>query len=470
MAAERQVITVAAGQITARLMNEAADTLVSLECIIAQSAAKGVDLLVLPECAYPAYLLGSVTSYRSGDHLSGEEFVGWLSRQAARYRMHIISGFVDDAAEEMYNAAVFIDDRGEQIGRSRKRFLWHVDHDWFIPGREIQVFDSAIGRVGMIICAETRAPEMVATLVADGSGLLAMPTCWVNTSTEPGQFRNPQIEFLIAARAREFGVPFVCADKTGIELGSVGYVGRSRIVDSEGSLLAEASAAGEEVITARLQLQKPQPILISDEQRAMLLSDRMPVRSQADPHRLVTLAAVPTQVVDEHLTDGKGNLWLGSLRDQGVGLLMAEVRDESRAGRLVELSRAFGIHAIGWLERSDVFALGSASIGCVAGREICSFAASRILALSGVELLLFFDMPEDLAILRTRAAENCVFVAGANECQAVIMDPKGEVLAQTRPDRPAEAVAQFDLSASANKFVAPKTDIFDERHVELYRF
>jgi len=58
-----EVITVAAGQIRARLMNEASATLADIEAAIGQAAQRRADLLVLPECAYPAYLLGSAETY-----------------------------------------------------------------------------------------------------------------------------------------------------------------------------------------------------------------------------------------------------------------------------------------------------------------------------------------------------------------------------------------------------------------------
>ena len=123
MSGKHATITVAAGQISARLMNDAAETLSALEAATRRAAQMRVELLVLPECAYPAYLLGSVTSYRAGEHLQGEAFVEWLSRKAAEHRLHIISGFVEDSGTCLYNAAVFISDTGRELGRSRKRFL-----------------------------------------------------------------------------------------------------------------------------------------------------------------------------------------------------------------------------------------------------------------------------------------------------------------------------------------------------------
>ena len=464
-----ETITAAAGQITARLMNEATDTLASLRAAITQAADRRVDLLVLPECAYPAYLLGSVTSYRAGDHMPSGAFVAWLSEQAARHRLHIICGFVEDASERIYNSAVFIDDRGREIGRSRKRFLWHVDHEWYAPGGEIRAFDSALGRVGIVICAETRVPEIVATLAADGAELLAMPTCWINGARQPGQFRNPQIEFLIEARAREFGIPFVCADKSGLEM-TTGYVGKSRIVRADGSVAAEAPPTGDAVVVARLRRHPPRPVWMSDSRRARLLGDHPPVRPAARPSRPTVVVAMPTAVANDRFAGGTGESLFEPLRDQGVELLLVNMSHETPAEQMAMLARAFDIHAVGFPHRADVFPLGPAKVGCVAGQWARSFAAPRALALDGVEALLFFDVPDDLAILRARAMENRVFVLAASERSAVVIGPDGDVLARTESATPAYAIARIDLSQAADKLVAPQTDIFDERRIALCRF
>ena len=57
--------------------------------------------------------------------------------------------------------------------------------------------------------------------------------------------RNPQPEFLVSARAREFSVPFVCANKAGRETETVAFCGRSMVVRGDGTILAEAPAKDE---------------------------------------------------------------------------------------------------------------------------------------------------------------------------------------------------------------------------------
>src|SRR5205085_9190046 len=142
-----------------------------------------------------------------------------------------------------------------------------ADHDWFAPGQEIRAFDSSLGRIGVAICAEMRDPELLATLAADGAKLLAVPTCLINTARDPGKYQNPQVEFVIEARAREFGFPIVCADKWGVELGEVGYVGQSRIVRADGSLAAEAAPTGDALIVSRVLLDRPARVWVSERRR-----------------------------------------------------------------------------------------------------------------------------------------------------------------------------------------------------------
>jgi predicted amidohydrolase len=382
MPGKNQTIIAAAGQITARLMNEAPATLAAIDSAITRAAQMRVDLLVLPECAYPAYLLGSVASYRAGDHLTGQAYVDWLCERAERFRLHIVSGFIEDAGEGLHNAAVLIDAHGREVGRSRKRFLWNADHDWFLPGDDIRAFDSAVGRIGIVICAETRTPEILATLAADGAELIALPTCWINHARDPGQFRNPQVEYLIEARAREFGLPFICADKSGLELGAVGYVGASRIVRADGSVAAEAPPTGDAVIAARVVRQSPRRVWMTEPRRKALLdsggrASRPPQgpqeRSQAPnptPSRHVKVAAVPAAIAKARQNGGTAEMLFGPLQRQGVQVVLANLPQESLAEHMSQLARAFDIHALGFPVSAEVFQLGPAKVGCVAGQWV----------------------------------------------------------------------------------------------------
>ncbi len=459
-------VVAAAGQIQSRLMNEAAATLDSIGGLIAEAGRQRVELLVLPECAYPAYLLGSVASYRAGEHLSSEAFLAWLGEQAVRFGLHIVCGHVEDAGAALCNAAALIGPDGRVVGRARKRFLWHVDHDWFAPGDEIAAFDTALGRIGIIICAEARVPEIIATLAADGAELIAMPTCWINAARQPGEYYNPQPEFLNEARAQEFGLPFICADKSGLEL-TTGYVGQSCIVDGDGTTVALAPAEGEALIVAPVLPRQARPTCVAEGCQARLLSSAPAMLPGRTAPRELTLAAGCTTLLASRLEAETGDALLKRLKSEGVDLLFAKTpRDTSTAEKLSMSAKEFSITAIGCPARTEVSGAASAKVGCMAGEWLRSFATGRALALSGVEVLVYFDA-EDLPMLRARALENRVFVIGVGQQTSAIVGPDGVVLAQGTAEN--AAIARVNLAAASNKLVAPRTDIFAQRRPEMYR-
>jgi predicted amidohydrolase len=158
------------------------------------------------------------------------------------------------------------------------------------------------------------------------------------------------------------------------------------------------------------------------------------------------------------------------LRQRGVQILLVNMAQEAPAEHMAMLARAFDIQAVGFPAQAEVFELGAAKVGCVAGQWVRSFAASRALALAGAEILLFFDAPQDLPILRARAMENRVFVMAVSERGAVIIGPDGVILGQTAEANLAEVCAEIDLNDARDKLVAPKTDLFAERRPALYRF
>jgi len=267
-------------------------------------------------------------------------------------------------------------------------------------------------------------------------------------------------------------VPLVCADKIGLEM-TVGYVGMSRIVRADGSVAAEAPATGEAVVAARLVRRRPAPVWVPETRRERLRAQRPPVRPAALGPRPITVAALPAAVAAAGFdgdTGGSAAHTFSRLKHQGVELLLTNIAHETVAERMAMLALAYGIHAIGFPHRADVFSLGPVRIGCVPGQGIRNFATARALALDGAEILMCFDVRDELAMLRARALENRAFVMAVGERFAAIIDPEGRVLARTGPDDPAALITAIDLAQAADKLVAPRTDILNERRPELYRF
>src|SRR5262249_50174971 len=106
----------------------------------------------------------------------------------------------------------------------------------------------------------------------------------------------------------------------------------------------------------------------------------------------------------------------------------------------------------------------------IASADIQTYHTIRGLALQGARLVLAPGIDEsDVPLLRTRAAENRIFVGAASSGRAWLISPDGRVRASSRHnDEP--VVESIDLNKADDKHVTPETDIFKQRRPELYQF
>ena len=462
-------IAVAAAQMVAEPIERAAEAWQAIDRLIRRAADRRVELLVLPECAYPAYALGSPERYRAADVLSTQEYLARVAALARRRSLHIVTGYVEQDGDALFNSACVVDRHGQVLGTYRKQLLWDVDHDVFEPGDRLEPVETEMGRIGLLICADARVPEIPATLIAAGAQLIAMPTGWVCTGPTGESMRNPQPEFLIEARAREFRVPFVCANKAGRETEQVAFCGQSRIVRADGTTAAEAPPAGEALIVSRVVLQPPRRVWMIDSRRKQLLSDTPPAPTPETSERSVTVEVVPRVVIESVLAEEPA-AYLSGLREHGVDLLVTNLAREAEAESLAQSAALHDLEVIAFPTTSRVRNLTAGTVGLVAEQASHSFASARALALEGAEIVCILTRSWDLATLRARALENRVYILVAARTKAAVIAPDGTVIKQCEPDRPNAIRATIQPALARDKTVAPRTNIFAARRPDVYQF
>lgn len=460
-------IRAAAAQIFGSPIDKASDALDNVNRLVAQAAEQSVDLLVLPECAYPAYYLGATDAYPNANDLSPDAFVDHLRRQAKKHEIHLVCGFVDQRDGKLFNSAVVIDPQGQELGRSDKTFLWGDDNTWFTPGDRIKPIESSLGTIGIVICADGRAPEVAMGLVAQGAQLLVVPTCWVNVAKETGRFANAQAEFMIHARAIECQVPIIAANKFGRETPDLAYCGWSAIYDAQGKQLARAAPDREELIAAEIEVAAPQSFEIPRWAIRRICGDDPPVPPEENIDLgAVGIALAPGCMVAELVAGQRDGL--RELADRNIEILGSHATDEETAARFELYGRTVGISVVNfpYVERLMIERFGS--FGCVSSEHMLSFVPARVMALDGASIVFVVGDDVDVAILRTRAAENRVFLAAAFERSAALIDPGGQIIARCDPDQPRVLEARIDLNQSAAKEVFARTHIWEQRRPTLY--
>jgi 5-aminopentanamidase len=212
-----------------------------------EAAAAGAGLVIFPECALTGYCFESLEEAAPfAEPLDGPSARA-VAGACAEAGVHAVVGFIERDGSRLYNSAMIVGPEGV-TGGYRKVHIPFIGVDRFVtPGdRPFEVFDLPAGRVGVNICYDSSFPEASRALKLLGAELIVLPTNW-----PPGAWRTP--EFVLNTRALENHVFVAAADRVGVERGWK-FIGRSKVVNCDGDTVAEASADGEEILLAEVDL------------------------------------------------------------------------------------------------------------------------------------------------------------------------------------------------------------------------
>jgi predicted amidohydrolase len=270
-------LKVACLQVSAREYSDRYENKENILRMIDKAADSRPQLMVLPECVYPAYYISPqiVKNYLEFQK-STLELITEVKQRAKLYKCYIALGIVEtDIIEDvLYNSALLINPEGREIGCFRKSFLWHFDSRWFCAGDQYPVFETDFGKVGMFICADGRLPEIVRCLSLQGADILIDLTNWVTSGFEKETLTNPQVEYMIPTRALENRVWVIAANKVGIEANTILYCGKSAIFSPDGQVVKIASSCQEEILYYEIPLEET--IDKSIDNQINLIKDRRP--------------------------------------------------------------------------------------------------------------------------------------------------------------------------------------------------
>jgi 5-aminopentanamidase len=213
-----------------------------------EAAAAGAKLLVLPECAIPGYMFESAEeALPFAEEVPGPSTEA-LEEACARLGLHVVCGLLERDGDALRNAAVLVGPDG-LVGTYRKTHLPFLGVDRFVvPGDELCVFETPLGRIGVEICYDLRFPEVTRTLALRGADIVAHPTNFPVAA-------RIQTELITVARAAENRVYLLTANRVGKE-GTGEFCGWSQIVDPYGKRLAEADETEEILLVADVDVAK----------------------------------------------------------------------------------------------------------------------------------------------------------------------------------------------------------------------
>lgn len=217
------------------------------------SALKGIemDLLVLPELFATGYQFTSSDEVAElSESIPDGETTAFLLGLAKKKDMYIVAGLPEIDSGNYYNSSVLVGPDGF-TGIYRKTHLYYEEKLYFSPGDTgFKVWDTELGRIGVMICFDWFFPESMRTLALLGADIVAHPSNLV----------LPHCPRSMPVRCLENRVLAVTANRTGKEERKQGealtFIGQSQVLSYDGQVLVRAEEGEETVMYAEVDIEK----------------------------------------------------------------------------------------------------------------------------------------------------------------------------------------------------------------------
>ncbi len=215
-----------------------------LEKRFREAATQGAQLAVAPEGIIEGYVIEEVVYERAPLHrlvdiatTLDDPVIQQFQNLARELNMCLAFGFTQRLGDDIYNAAVFIDNQGKVSGNYHKveglefkhvpeerlkaeaeKYNRDYPSQWYNrPGENNRAFDTPFGRGGFMICADIWSSDLARKQVRDGAQFLIMPSyggCAEDFTHE------------VLKRARENGIPAIQANVGVTQIISKGEIAK----------------------------------------------------------------------------------------------------------------------------------------------------------------------------------------------------------------------------------------------------
>src|SRR5437762_3352301 len=245
-------IRVACVQLTSRA--DKAENLEKTERLVAEAAAGGADVVLLPE---KWNAIGDAeTLHEAAETIETGESVEAMRGWASRHGITLVGGSITErreGREKLSNTSLVFDPDGELVALYRKIHLFDVEVGGHVyreseaeePGTEPVVARAEDWVVGLSVCYDVRFPELYRILALAGAELVTVPA---HFTTPTGR---DHWHVLLRARAIENQLYVAAAAQVGEAVPGRPAYGRSLVVDAWGTVLAQAPDE-ETVIVAEI--------------------------------------------------------------------------------------------------------------------------------------------------------------------------------------------------------------------------
>lgn len=219
---------------------------------VREAAKNGAKFIVLSEFAVIGYpdipeLPPEEDEFRNREDI--KDFVEYVPGDSSNYFSKIAKELgvwiqfgtaeVEKGTEKYFNTAVVVNDQGSVAAKFRKNTLYQLENAFLSRGTEAVTFDSPMGKVGLIICADVYNSSLLQKYINLKVDVLSLSTSWAQYNTGMGYFQNA------AKRTNSF---LLAANQT--------YFPDSGVINKNGSLQSHIRQSGDSIAYGFIPLKK----------------------------------------------------------------------------------------------------------------------------------------------------------------------------------------------------------------------
>jgi nitrilase len=231
------------------------DNLATARRLVAQAAAAGAQLVVLPE--YWAIMGNQETDKLAHAEQPGSGPIQDGMAQMARHDgIWLIGGtlpLISGQEGKVLNTTLVYDPQGEPAGRYDKIHLFgftrgaesYNESRTIVPGAQVRSIETPFGRVGLSICYDLRFPELYRAM--GDCALIVVPAAFTHTTG------SAHWEVLLRARAIENQCYVLASAQGGLHPNGRRTWGHSMLIDPWGEVKA-VLPEGEGVVSGEIDL------------------------------------------------------------------------------------------------------------------------------------------------------------------------------------------------------------------------
>ncbi|KTC51016.1 hydratase [Pseudomonas fluorescens ABAC62] len=224
--------------------------------LAAEAADGGATLIVLPELSNCGYFFSSrLDAFEHAETVpEGPTAQAWLDF-AQNHQVYLVAGLSEIDEGRLFNTSVLLGPDG-YIGKYRKAHLWNLEKLWFTPGDlGFPVFETPIGRIGMLICWDIWFAEVPRILSQQGADIICSLNNWVWTPPPLFDAAGKCMASYLTMTAAHINNVFIAAASRIGEERDARYLGCSLIAGTNGwPIGAVASADRQEILFADIDL------------------------------------------------------------------------------------------------------------------------------------------------------------------------------------------------------------------------